>query len=182
MKKTILVVITLALALGALGVGVAFAQTQQPPAAATPPANGVTQPYGRGGMHQFAGQLHTYQVEALAEKLGLTVEQVNALVDSGKRPHEIALENGVAEADLPAFMQEVHRAALDKAVAAGVLTQEQADQALARMQARFQNGGMDCLNGGARPMDGSGFRGGHGGMGGMGGGGHHGGGFMNQQP
>ena len=178
MKKTIFVVLALVLALGTLGLGVAFAQTEQPPADETP-----TAPFfGRGGMHGMAGDgdLHAYKLAAFAEKLGLSVDDVTAQVEAGTRLHEIALENGVAEADLPTFMQEVHQAALEAAVADGVLTQEQADLMIERMQSRGMHGDGTCDHDGERPADGSGF-GGRGGMGG-GRGGHHGGGFFNQQP
>lgn len=167
MKKSILVMLALVLALGAMGVGVAFAQTDEPPAAdATPVA-----PYGHGALR---GALRVYKVEAFAVKLNLTVDEVNALLDGGTRLHQIALDNGVAEADLPTFMQEIHQSALAAAVADGVLTQEQADAMQARMQARGLGDGT-CDHDGVRPMDGSGFHGGgHGRHGGMGGG------FLNQ--
>lgn len=180
MKKTIFVMLALVLALGTLGLGVAFAQTEEPPADETP-----TAPFfGRGGMHGMAadGALHTYKLAAFAEKIGLSVDEVTALVEAGTRPHEIALDNGIAEADLPTFMQEVHQAALEAAVADGALTQEQADLMLERMQSRGMRGdGLrdgSCNPDGERPADGSGF----GGRGGMGGGRGQGGGFMNQQP
>lgn len=176
MKKTIFVMLALVLALGTLGLGVAFAQTEEPPADETP-----TVPFfGRGGMHGMAGDgdLHTYKLAAFAEKIGLSVDEVTALVEAGTRPHQIALDNGIAEADLPTFMQEVHQAALEAAVADGVLTQEQADLMSQRMQSRGMGDGT-CDYDGERPLDGSGF-GGRGG--GMGGGRGHGGGFMNQQP
>lgn len=178
MKKTIFVMMALFLALGTLGIGAAFAQAETPE---TPVA-----PYGQGrmGMGTYGdGDLHAYKLAAFAEKIGMSAEEVTALVEAGTRPHEIALENGVAEADLPAFMLEVHQAALEAAVADGILTQEQADFMIERMQSRGMRGdGLrdgSCNPDGVRPTDGSGF----GGRGGMGGGrGGHGGGFFNQQP
>lgn len=173
MKKSIFVMLALVLALGALGVGVAFAQTEEPPAADTPVA-----PFGgRGMMRENAGVLRVYKVEAFATKLDLTVDEVNALLDGGTRLHQIALDNGVAEADLPTFMQEIHQIAVDAAVADGVLTQEQADFMKARMQSRGMGDGT-CDHDGERPMDGSGFGGRGGGMGG----GRGGCGAQNQQP
>jgi hypothetical protein len=171
MKKTIFAMLALVLALGALGIGVAFAQTEEPP------VDGFPYGFGHGAMHQAAGTMRVYKVEAFAAQLDLTVDEVNALLDGGTRLHQIALDNGVAEADLPAFMQEAHQAALDLAVADGALTQEQADFMNQHMQFRGQNGGMPCGNDGYGPQDASGFRGGGHGM--MGGGR---GGFMNQQP
>jgi hypothetical protein len=168
MKKTIFALLALVLALGALGVGVAFAQTEEPPTDGTP--------FGRGAMREQAGTMRVYKVEAFATKLDLTVDEVTALLEGGTRLHQIALDNGVTEEDLPAFMQEVHLTALDAAVAGGALTQEQADQMKERMQSRWENG---CDPDGERPAKTSGFR--RGGPGGMMHGGQ-GGGFFNQQP
>ena len=60
MKKTILIVGLVVLALGVLGVGAVFAQ-------------GTTPPVGRGGMMGGGyGPMHDYVEEALAAKLGIT--------------------------------------------------------------------------------------------------------------
>jgi len=157
MKKTLLIVALAVLALGALGVGVVAAQGGQPP------VNG----YGPGmmwGGNGGYGWMHDYVEQALATKLGLTEEQVEDALASGKTMYQIALDNGIAEADLPTFMTGVHQAAFDQAVADGVVTQEQADWILEHMQSMYGNGyGFgNCPMGGARPQDGSGFRGGFG--------------------
>ncbi len=152
MKKTLLIATLVVLALGALGAGVAFAQGAQP----TQPYNPGMMMGGRGGY----GAMHDYVEQALADKLGLTETQVEEQLAAGVPMYQIALDNGVAEADLPAFFTEVHTIAFEKAVADGVLTQTQADAMLARMQER--GWGADCPNEGIRPMDGSGFQRGHG--------------------
>ncbi len=156
MKKTLLIATLVVLALGALGAGVAFAQGAQP-----------TQPYGPGmmmGGRGGYGAMHDYVEQVLADKLGLTETQVEDLLASGVPMYQIALDNGVAEADLPAFFTEVHTSAYEKAVADGVLTQEQADWMLQRMNSRFTSGyGFgDCPNGGVAPQDGTGYQGGFG--------------------
>jgi Spy/CpxP family protein refolding chaperone len=154
MKKTLLIVVLAVLALGALSVGVVAAQGQNPPVPG----------FGYGMMGGGYGWMHDYVEQALAAKLGLTEEQVEDALASGKTMYQIALDNGVAEADLSAFLTSVHQVAFDKAVAAGVVTQEQADWMLQHMQGRYGNGyGLgDCLMGGIRPQDGTGFRGGYG--------------------
>ncbi len=164
MKKTILIVSVIALALlvvGAVGVGVAYAQSGQPPVS------------GRGTMMNGGyGQMHDYVERALAEKLGLTEEQVEEQLAAGKTMYQIALDNGIAEADIPAFLTEVHTAAFDAAVADGVLTREQADWMSQHMQGRgYGNGTGTCPmgNGTYGPngtSNGGGFRGGPGMMGG----------------
>jgi hypothetical protein len=123
MKKTLVIVALIVLALGALGVGVVFAQGGQPPAA-------------QGGY----GWMHDYVEQALAAKLGLTEEQVEQQLAAGKPMYQIALDNGVKQEDLANFMNEVHKEAFAKAVKDGVMTQAQADRMLGRMQNMFQNG------------------------------------------
>jgi len=149
MKKTLLIVALAVLALGALGVGVVAAQGQNPPVPG----------FGYGMMGNGYGWMHDYVEQALAAKLGLTEEQVEDALASGKTMYQIALDNGIAEADLPAFLTGVHQAAFDKAVADGVLSQEQADWMLQHMQGAYGNGyGFgNCPMGGARPQDGTGY-------------------------
>jgi hypothetical protein len=156
MKKTLLIVTLAVMALGALGVGVVAAQGQNPPV----PGFGYSMMGGYGGY----GWMHDYVEQALAAKLGLTEAQVEDALASGRTMYQIALDNGIAETDLPTFLTGVHQAAFDKAVADGVLTQEQADWMLQHMQGMYGNGfGLgDCPMDGARPQDGTGFRGGYG--------------------
>jgi len=170
MKKALLVVAVLALAVVIFGAGFAFAQFQPVSAQSLP-----SYMMGRGGgMHGHGGYgpLRDYVEQALAEKLGLTEAQIEEQRAAGKSMYQIVLDAGTAEADVPALLETVHKAAFDKAVADGALTQEQADAMLARMQERGWGAG--CPNDGVRPMDGSGFQRGHG----MKGGGRWG----NQQP
>jgi hypothetical protein len=158
MKKTILVVALVVLALGALGVGVAFAQGP------------VTGGYGpRGGMMggNGYGPVHDYVEQALAAKLGITEKQVEDALAAGKSMYQIALDNGIKQEDVVTFMNGVHKDAFDKAVKDGVMTQQQADWMAQRMQTMYQNG---YANGtGTCPMGGGSFGpgNGRGGMGGM---------------
>ena len=165
MKKTLLIVALLVLALGALGVGVVAAQDGQPPVGG----------YGRGMMQGGGyGPMNTYVVEAFAAELGLTVDEINTRLANGETMYQIALAEDVAADQVAAVLTEVHTEAFDKAVAAGALTREQADWMLQRMQFMAQNGygygsGNCPMHDGVRPQDGTGFRGGMG-PGGMGGG------------
>jgi hypothetical protein len=127
MKKILLTAAVIVLALAALGVGVVFAQGGQPLAGAS---------VGQGGY----GWMHDYVEQALAAKLGLTEEQVEDQLAAGKAMYQIALDNGVKQEDLASFMNDVHKAAFDKAVQDGVITQERADWMLQRMQNMYQNG------------------------------------------
>ena len=120
MKKTLLVALVLAAVAGLSVAGVAYAQGTQPPQAS----------YGPGMMGGFGGgygPLHTYVAEAFATKLGLMVDEVNTRLAAGESMYQIALAEGIADADIPALLAEVHQTALSQAVADGVITQEQAD-------------------------------------------------------
>jgi len=152
MKKILLIVVVFVLALGALGVGVAFAQGGNPP----------TNPYGRmmSGRGGY-GPVHTYVLEAFAAKLNLSVDTVNTRLEDGETMYEIALSKGIASTDLPAFMSEIHKTAFAAAVKDGVVSQAQADFMLQRMS---QNG----YSSGTCPMGGEGHGYGRGMMGGWG--------------
>ncbi len=144
MKKIMFAVLIVVLALGVFA-GVASAQTIQ----------------------QNTGLLHDYMEKALAEKLGVPLATIEAQFDAGKTLYQIALDNGIAEADLPAFMLEVRTTAINAALSDGVITQAQADR-------MFQSGGHGMGQGmrrggtGAGPCGGTGIplgtgmqRGGH---------------------
>jgi hypothetical protein len=164
MKKTLLIVALVVLALGALSVGVVLAEGGQPP------VNGFGGGMMWGGGY---GPMHTYVVSAFAAELDLTVDEVNTRLQSGETMYQIAIAEGIAEDQIADFLTKVHTAAFDKAVADGALTREQADWMLQRMQTMAQNGygfGNCPMHGGARPQDGTGFRGGFGPGGMMGGG------------
>jgi hypothetical protein len=121
MKKIFLLTTVALMALMAVGVGVAFAQGSQPPT----PGN--------------YGWMHEYVEQALAARLGLTQSQVEEQFASGKTLIQIALDHGIKQDDLANFMNDVHKDAFDKAVKDGVLSQQQADSMLQRMQTMTQN-------------------------------------------
>ncbi len=126
MKRIAFSVFLALLALGILA-GTASAQGNKPP-------------------FEGRGLLHEYIEQALADKLGLSLAEVEAQFEAGKTLWQIALDNGIAEADLPVFVREVHEAAFAAAVADGVITQAQADWMLQRM-ARYGYGIGHCLMG-----------------------------------
>lgn len=66
-------------------------------------------------------------LEVLASLLGTTADELKAALEDGKKPHEIAEEQGLSKEDLQAAMQEAHDAKIAEKVASGELTQEQAD-------------------------------------------------------
>jgi hypothetical protein len=132
MKKTILIVGLVVAALVVLDVGVASAQGPAPYA-----GNG---PLAQNG----AGWMHDYVEQALAAKLGLTEKQVEDQLSAGKPMYQIALDEGIKQEALTDFMNEVHQDAFAAAVKDGVVTQEQADWMLQRMQSRGGFGIGNC--------------------------------------
>ncbi len=158
MKKTLLIVAITVLALGVLGAGVAFAQAEKPSQ-----SYGFSRSGGPAMMSDARGGnefTHAYVVQVLAEKFGLSEAQVEDALANDASMVQLALDNGIAEADLPAFMNEVHQAAFDKAVADGAMTREQASWMLERTGSMFTDGaGLgDCPMDGEQPLDGTGIR------------------------
>jgi uncharacterized protein YidB (DUF937 family) len=154
------------LALAALGAGFVFAQTATPPApgygwggmmgggysmmggygyqSGTPaPGYGIMggDPTWMNNMHQWmftSGGMHTIVWNGLADALGLTPDQLNVELASGKTLTQIAEAQGVSQDQLAAALETSVKAGLDKAVADGVLTQAQADQMLNHMAGNFE--------------------------------------------
>ncbi|MEZ0395585.1 MAG: hypothetical protein ABWK53_04030 [Anaerolineales bacterium] len=126
MKKTFIVVALLAVLLTGVGVGQAAAQGETPPR-----GNGVC-----------GGVLHPYMVAAFADRLNLSVEQVESALVAGQTLYQIALANGVSAEAFPALMSEVRQAAIQAALADGVITQQQADRMLAGGPGRGRGGMM----------------------------------------
>jgi len=127
MKKTLLIVGLVVLALGALSVGVVAAQGGQPPSGQ------------RGVVDGVMGPMHEYMEQAMADAVGLDLEEFEARHDSGETFYQIALDEGFTAEEIPALMQDARTKGLEAAVTAGVISQEQADWMGSR---GFGRGGM----------------------------------------
>ncbi len=134
MKKTILILSVLAVV--AATFGVSFSAYAQSPTPTTPanPAYGFGGRGNRGGSMMgvsgsgiAAGILHDDMVAFIAGKLGLTVEALNTRLNAGDTVSQIANEKGMTVSEFRILMQEARSQAINKAVAAGTLTQAQAD-------------------------------------------------------
>ena len=133
------------------------------------PTTGACPMGGQGGMMgrpSWAGQPD--EVEAL---LGMTDEQIQAARQAGQSLAQLAQSKGVSEDKLIDTILTSKKAAMAEAVAAGTLTQAQADLMIARMTSmvktmitRTTTGPM----GGQGGMMGRGMMGGRGGMRGQG--------------
>ncbi len=116
MKKIIVIGLFVVVALAVFSTGAVSAQGYQPP----------TQPRGpmmAGG----EGPLHEYMVKALAEALGMDAAKLETRLEGGETAYQIALAQGIAAEDIPALLSTAHTKALDSAVVAGVISQQQAD-------------------------------------------------------
>jgi len=149
------------LALGAAGL--AFAQTETPPAP-TSPGFGSGMMGGRGGFGGMMGgnrtgvegPLHEYMIAAFAEALGLTPEELETRREAGETLGQVAEAQGISSEEFATLWVEARTAALEQAVADGVITQEQADWMIQRMAQRqaagFGPGSGTCT--GAGPQGG----------------------------
>jgi hypothetical protein len=171
MKKILVVVSVVLLALVIFGAGFFFAQSNIVRAAGLPLGFG---PGGMMGGRGEMGQIHEYVEQALADKLGMAKTDLETALSNGKSMSQIAIDKGIKAADVPALLTEVHKTAFAKAVSDGVLTQAQADAMLKNITANGFN------YTGSSMQYGRGGRGEGGMMGGRGQGGMMGG--WNQQP
>ena len=163
MKTTVkIAVITgvVVLALAALGAGFVFAQTSTPsaPWGGGYGPGGMMGGYGGGMMGNFAqngdgyaslrvntmhqwmttnGGMQTIVWNGLADALKLTPDELQNQLASGKTLTQIAGAQGVSQEQLTAVLETSVKAGLDKAVADGVLTREQADQMLNHMGGNY---------------------------------------------
>jgi hypothetical protein len=142
--KLIGITLFVAVALVTLGTGLAFAQQDTP----TPWPGGRMGGSGMMGgnaawmqtMHEWmttSGGMHTLVWDSLAKTLGLTTDELYAELNSGKTLAQLGEEKGISRADLAADLEATVKTGLDKAVADGALTQEQADWMLSNMSGRF---------------------------------------------
>jgi hypothetical protein len=109
----------------------------------THPANGYTgfgMMSGRGGMmrgdfdrNDFRGsstdgnKMHDLMVSSLADKLGITSDDLNSRLGKGESLTTIANDKGIDSTKLNTLVDEAYAQTLDKAVKDGLLTQAQAD-------------------------------------------------------
>ena len=94
------------------------------------------------------GPMHAYMQAELAAKLGLTPEALQELHDDGQTFWQIAEAQGVSAEDAQQMMLDARAVALDKMVADGAITQEQADFMKTRMGG--MQGAGNCQGGGMR--------------------------------
>jgi hypothetical protein len=95
------------------------------------------------GPGEAVGPIDEYMIPALAEALGLSPETLNERIESGETIRDIVGESELSSEEIQALMQDVHEQALEAAVAAGAITQKQADLMSERMGGRLGGFGGD---------------------------------------
>ncbi len=140
MSKKWLVVIGAAVLSGLLLVGVVGVVLAQGPQPGQPPVGpGYGWVCGGCGMRGLGFNWHQTMLETAAKALGLTPDELTAEFQAGKTLAQIAKERGVELADVQKALLDARKTALDKAVADGLITQEQADWMLDHMQSMWQD-------------------------------------------
>lgn len=111
MKKPLIIVsLVSVIILSLAATGLVFAQ------------EGVQPGEGRGN-----GVLREYIHAAVAAELGMSAENLEAALEAGQKPLEIAAEQGIDEEAFRAIMETAFQNALDAALADGAITQEEYD-------------------------------------------------------
>jgi hypothetical protein len=113
MKRNILLAIAAALTLSLAVTGLAFAQGYGPDGS------------GTGTAINMEVTLSDYMPAAIADVLGLSVEDVNARLASGETFYTIALSMGYTTDQLPALMTSVREKAIELAPSAGAISADQ---------------------------------------------------------
>jgi len=91
--------------------------------------------HGRGGGFKGRGP----NTEAMANVLGITTDQLNTQIQSGKKIEDLVAEKGMTMEQFGEKMLELKKEEISKAVSDGKITQEQADQMIKNMEQRHQN-------------------------------------------
>ena len=149
-----------------LGAATVFAQDSTDPV--LPPCLTGDGNYGMGmmggrGIHMGWDGDTRPMFSAIAEALGIDTATLSSELQSGTTVAELAEEYGVDLASLTTTAHAAMQEHLSELVAAGLLTQEQADARLSYMQERWEQ--MPMLNGGLGMGMMNGWNGGHHGRG-----------------
>jgi uncharacterized protein YidB (DUF937 family) len=96
---------------------------------------------GRGfGGPEGDAPLQPYMQPAIAEAFGLSVEELQARKEAGDNLTDLAVEQGLTVEQFRDLLFQARTTAIDTALEAGVITQEQADRMLERLENSEENG------------------------------------------
>jgi hypothetical protein len=106
---------------------------------------------GDGDEASEYGPMHANMLNAYAQALGLTPEELETRRQAGDTLWDIAQEQGMTAEQFQEMITTVRASVINQAIADGVITQEQADFMLERMERMAENGfgpGYGAGNGG----------------------------------
>ena len=159
-KKILILATVFAVALSAFGTaGVVSADPGNPPGNGNnnqdhPKFNGMKGRdgmMGRGGIVGRSGKsdgpLHMLLVAAFAEAIGVTPVAFQAKLDGGMTILQVLREAGKTDDEIRVLIHDAYAAALVKAVAAGLITQDQADWLQQKHDKVWANGSLPQNNG-----------------------------------
>ncbi len=86
------------------------------------------------------GPMHDYMINAVAQALGITPQELGTRLQTGDSPWVIAQEKGLTKEQFQEKLTTAFTTALNQAVSAGVITQAQADFMRQHMGAMLTNG------------------------------------------
>lgn len=98
---------------------------------------------GNKGKMGIEGRLGGRNLDGMAEILGITSEELQAELESGKNMQDILTEHGLTMEELRQKMQEQREAQITQDVTDGKITQEQADKMLQNKGPRFDRSNVD---------------------------------------
>ncbi len=148
MKKVLIIGITIVavIALGNVLLVSAQGGTQLNQSATACPVSGYTCPFsgtmpygvpgGMMGMHNSmmgANGMHQQVWTAVAQKLGMTFAELNAALQNGQTIAQLAQAKGISLDELKTTMLDAMKASFAELVKQGIMTQQQADWMLDRM-------------------------------------------------
>lgn len=94
--------------------------------------------YGQGMMGiGYGSTMHEYMLNEFADALNLSAEEVETRIQAGETPWQIAQAEGFTSEQIQQALQAAHDQALQAAVDAGELTQEQAEWMDQRMESMW---------------------------------------------
>lgn len=163
MKKSIFVIMILAIGFGAFGF-IDTARAQQP----TPvyPGNGRRDGFGGNGRQgsngdgtgvpaqqniNLEGLLDVYMDDYLASNLGITAAELKTRRDAGETLVQIGLSLGFDQDNIFDLLIAARIDALKQAVTEGLITQEQADWMVSRLDARQSGSAAGLCDGDCTP-------------------------------
>ena len=164
MKKITIGLILAAVVVLVIGTA-AFAQAETPEPPDGWEGKGGRGPGGWGGHGMMGpgdgtGELHEYMIGSLASALGISVDELEARHEEGERMHEIVESLGLSQEEFFEAMSEARAEAMEQAYEDGLLTDEQYEFFLERIENMGQfGGGMGHHGGGRGPRGGGGFNG-----------------------